>query len=136
QLVEAALLIVLGYGIHLGYVEPGLEGIYLPVILATALLANILLNAVRSHRIAAYRTFAGQMARELAAGLATIMILTVGIFFFKASDLLSRVWLLSWFVSGAVVLVAFRLLLRHLVQRWTAQGRLKRRTVIVGGGKD
>src|SRR5690606_30153396 len=55
---------------------------------------------------------------------------------FKAGDLFSRVWLISWYLSGAVLLVGFRIALRGLVRHWTAQGRLRRRTVIVGGGKD
>jgi Undecaprenyl-phosphate glucose phosphotransferase len=42
----------------------------------------------------------------------------------------------GWFIGGAVLLLSYRLALRALVQRWTAQGRLRRRTVVVGGGKD
>ncbi|HLV83150.1 MAG TPA: undecaprenyl-phosphate glucose phosphotransferase, partial [Devosia sp.] len=58
------------------------------------------------------------------------------IFFLKASDLFSRVWLASWFFGGAVLLVVYRMALRALVMVWTRQGRLRRRTAIVGGGSD
>ncbi|MCP8882484.1 undecaprenyl-phosphate glucose phosphotransferase [Devosia sp. XJ19-1] len=136
QIVEAALLAILGYGIHAIYVEPPQDGFYIPVILASVLVANIAFNAVRSHRITVYRTQVSQIGRVLGAWAGVMLLLMVGIFFFKAGDLVSRVWLLSWFLSGAVVLVAFRLSLSSLVSRWTAQGRLKRRTVIVGGGAD
>lgn len=136
QIVEAFLLAALGYGIHLAYVDPAQDYFYIPVVLVTALLANVAFNVVRSHRIAAYRDLFGQLGRVLAAWAAVMILLTVTIFFFKASDMVSRVWLLSWFLSGAAVLVAYRLLLRGLVQRWTEQGQLKRRTVIVGGGQD
>ena len=136
QIVEAILLALLGYGIHLAYLSPRQDGFYIPVILASVLIANIAFNAVRSHRITTYRMRVGQVGRVLGAWLAVMLVLTVGLFFFKASDQVSRVWLLAWFVSGAVALVIYRLLLRSLVQRWTAQGRLKRRTVIVGGGED
>ncbi|UYN99984.1 MAG: undecaprenyl-phosphate glucose phosphotransferase [Devosia sp.] len=136
QVAEAALLALLGYGIHAAYIEPQQDAFYIPVILATTLLANILFNAVRSHRVAAYRTFLSQIGRVLGAWTVVMVVLTAGIFFFKASDMVSRVWLLTWFASGAVLLIAFRLLLRTMVQHWTAQGRLKRRTVIVGGGAD
>jgi Undecaprenyl-phosphate glucose phosphotransferase len=136
QIVEALLLAILGYGIHAAYVEPRQDAFYIPVILATALVANIAFNAARSHRITVYRTITSQIGRVLGAWMGVMLVLLVGIFFFKAGDLVSRVWLLSWFVAGAALLVAYRLLVRTLVLRWTAQGRLKRRTVIVGGGAD
>ncbi len=136
QIVEALLLALLGYGIHAAYVEPPQDGFYIPVILASVLVANIAFNGTRSHRIAIYRTVVSQIGRVLGAWAGVMLVLTVGIFFFKAGDLVSRVWLLTWFVSGAALLVAYRLLLRSVVQNLTQQGRLKRRTVIVGGGAD
>ncbi|MCR6672914.1 undecaprenyl-phosphate glucose phosphotransferase [Devosia ginsengisoli] len=136
QVVEAVLLAVLGYGIYEYYVEPGQPTFYVPVILASCLLANVLFNAARTHRIAAYRTVFNQIGRMLIGWTLVMTLLTVGIFFFKAGDLFSRVWLISWYVGGAALLIAFRLGLRALVQHWTAAGRLRRRTVIVGGGKD
>jgi Undecaprenyl-phosphate glucose phosphotransferase len=136
QAVEAVLLALLGYGIHAAYIDPNHDAVYIPVILATVLFANVVFNAVRSHRIAAYRTVTSQMGRVLGAWAAVMVVLMVGVFLFKASDLISRFWLISWLISGGALLVAYRLALRALVQHWTAQGRLKRRTVIVGGGAD
>jgi len=136
QAVEAALLAGLGYGIYAYYVELGQPAFYIPVILASCLLANILFNAARTHRISAYRTLFNQIGRVLVAWTLVITVLTLGIFFLKAADLFSRVWLVSWYVGGSALLVAYRLALRALVWRWTDQGRLRRRTVIVGGGKD
>ncbi|MGV8856111.1 MAG: undecaprenyl-phosphate glucose phosphotransferase [Devosia sp.] len=136
QVVEAVLLATLGYGIYEFYVAPGQPAFYIPVILAACLLANVLFNAARTHRITAYRTVFNQTSRVLAGWTLVMVVLAVGIFFFKASDMFSRVWLASWFVGGAVLLVVYRLVLRVLVMRWTLQGRLRRRTAIVGGGSD
>ena len=136
QVIEAVLLAALGYGIYEYYVELGQPAFYIPVILASCLLANVLFNIAQTHRIAAYRTAFNQIIRVLIAWTLVMTVLTVGIFFFKAGDLFSRVWLISWYLGGAVLLVAFRLALRGLVRHWTAQGRLRRRTVIVGGGAD
>jgi len=136
QVIEAVLLAGLGYAIYEYYVELGHPAFYIPVILASVLLANVLFNAARTHRIAAYRTMFTQLGRVLACWTAVMVVLAVGIFFFKAGDNFSRVWLASWFGGGALLLVAYRLSLRAVVQRWTEQGRLRRRTVIVGGGKD
>ena len=136
QVVEAALLALLGYGIYEYYVELGQPAFYVPVIMASCLLANVLFNAARTHRIASYRTLFSQIGRVLIGWTLVMTVLTVGIFFLKAGDLFSRVWLVSWFAGGAILLIAFRLTLRALVARWTAQGRLRRRTAVVGGGKD
>ena len=136
QAVEAVLLAVLGYAIYEYYVELGHPTFYIPVILAACLLANVLFNVARTHRIAAYRTSFGQLGRVLVSWTLVMTVVTVGIFFFKAGDLFSRVWVGSWYVGGAVLLVAYRMALRALVLRWTEQGRLRRRTVIVGGGTD
>lgn len=136
QVIEAVLLAALGYGIYEYYVELGQPAFYVPVILASCLLANVLFNAGRTHRIASYRTLLNQLGRVLVAWTLVMTVLTVGIFFLKAGDLFSRVWVVSWYVGGAALLIAYRLALRALVMRWTAMGRLRRRTVVVGGGKD
>ena len=136
QVFEATLLAALGYGIFEHYVELGDREFYVPVILAAALLYNVLSNAARTQRIAAYRTIFTQIGRVLASWTMIMVILAVGIFFFKASDYFSRVWLASWFIGGCGLLIGYRMVLRAMVQRWTEMGRLRRRTVIVGGGKD
>lgn len=136
QVVEALLLGILGYGIHAAYVERGQEGFYLLVTLGVCLATNIGLNLLRAHRITTYRRVVGQFGRVLAVWLSVMAVVTASIFFFKAGDMVSRVWLLSWFLSGAALLIIYRLALRFMVQRWTDLGRLKRRTVIVGGGRD
>jgi Undecaprenyl-phosphate glucose phosphotransferase len=135
QGVEAILLATLGYGIYRLFSELA-PTVYLPVILVATLLANVLFNAARTHRIAAYRTSFGQLGRVLAAWAIVVLLIAVGIFFFKASDYFSRLWLASWFIGGAILLIVYRMVLRAIVLRWTEQGRLRRRTAIVGGGKD
>ena len=136
QVIEGLLLATLGFAIFASYVEPGQSAIYLPTILVTTLFANVLFNAARTHRIIAYRTAVQQAGRVLAAWSLVFIVLMTMAFLFKSSELVSRVWLVSWYLSGALVLVVFRLSLRAVVLEWTKEGRLKRRTVIVGGGHD
>jgi len=136
QLVEAALLASLGLGIYAQYVGGAHDIVYVPLVLAATIFANVLFNAGQTHSISAYRTLGRQSGRVLAAWALVIVAISVSVFMLKASDHVSRFWLISWFASGAVVLVAFRLSLRAVVMRWTQDGRLKRRTVIVGGGSD
>jgi Undecaprenyl-phosphate glucose phosphotransferase len=136
QLVEALLLTALGLGIYGAYVDDGDPMFYLPLVVIVVLMANVLFNAARTHRIPAYRSVLNQTGRVLAGWSLIFALVIVGTFLLKAHDAISRVWLVSWYALGATVLVGFRLSLRALVQTWTAEGKLKRRTVIVGGGKD
>ncbi len=136
QGIEALLLGTLGYGIYEFYVGGLEDAFYVPLILITVLFANVLFNAARTHRIPAYRTLVQQSWRVLAAWSIVMVIVSVGAFLLKASDLVSRVWLVSWYFTGAGTLIAFRLSLRAVVMQWTREGRLRRRTVIVGGGQD
>ena len=136
QVIEALLLATLGFAIFASYVEPGQQAVYLPTILITTLFANVLFNAARTHRVAAYRTALQQTGRVLAAWSLVFIVLMTIAFLFKSSELGSRFWLVAWYVSGALLVVMFRLSLRQMVLQWTAEGRLRRRTVIVGGGHD
>jgi len=136
QVLEALLLGALGFGIYSIYVADGETFFYLPLIVGAVAVANVLFNAARTHRITAYRTLVDQCARVLGGWSAVFILLVLGVFLFKAQDYVSRVWLVSWFASGSLLLVLFRVTLRAVVQHWTAQGKLRRRTVIVGGGKD
>ena len=135
QGLEALLLAALGFAIHAAYVAAG-DAFYISIILGATLAANILFNAARTHRIAAYRSVLTQYGRVLASWSLVFTVIAVALFLFKASDMVSRVWLVSWFAGGAVMLVLYRMVLRVLVLRWTREGKLKRRTVIVGGGRD
>jgi len=136
QLVEALLLATLGYALYASYVQSGAAAIYLLAILVTTLFANALLNAARTHRVAAYRTGLPQIGRALAAWSVDFTVLLCVGLVLGGGEVVSRVWLAGWYLGGAVVLVLFRLSLRALVLQWTAEGRLRRRTVIVGGGHD
>ena len=119
QLIEALLLATLGFAVFASYLDASQSFIYLPTIGLATLFANILFNAARTHRIVAYRTLMQQTGRVLAAWSVTFIALMSLIFLLKGADLVSRVWLVGWYLSGCVVLVAFRLSLRALVQQWT-----------------
>ncbi|AEQ51178.1 undecaprenyl-phosphate glucose phosphotransferase [Pelagibacterium halotolerans] len=134
QLIEALLLLALGLGIYLIYLNGADPVLYVPLSLGIVAAANIAFNIARTHRIVAYRTVFKQVLRVLGGWAGIFLLVVAGLFVFKAGDLVSRVWLVSWAISGGVLLVCYRLALRALVLAWSARGRLRRRTVIVGGG--
>ncbi|GGA51222.1 undecaprenyl-phosphate glucose phosphotransferase [Pelagibacterium lentulum] len=136
QIVEALILLAAGFAIYAFYLGGSDPLFYGPLILGGVLVANVLFNVARTHRIVAYRTLFKQCSRVLAGWSIVMLIIVAGLFIFKAGDMMSRVWLIGWYVSGCALLIGYRLALRALIGHWTRQGRLKRRTVIVGGGPD
>ena len=136
QLIEAGLLLALGLGIHFAYLGAADATLYIPLSLGIIIAANVAFNIGRTHRIAAYRTRFKQILRVLIGWAGVFLLVVAGLFIFKAGDDVSRLWLGSWLVSGAALLVVYRLVLRAFILSWSAKGRLRRRTVIVGGGPD
>src|SRR6185369_11659399 len=62
-----------------------------------------------------------------------VFLLFIGASFFaKLGDNISRLWLSAFFLVGLGLLIGSRLILRTMVRRWGREGRLDRRTVIVG----
>src|SRR5205807_6724336 len=57
-------------------------------------------------------------------------------FFAKLGGEISRLWLSAFFFVGLGMLTAERLFLRTMVRSWARQGRLDRRTVIVGSDQN
>ena len=106
QLLEALLLATLGLGIYGAYVADGDPVFYLPLVTSVVLMANVLFNAGRTHRIAAYRSVLDQTGRVLAAWSLIFTLVIVGTFLLKAHDAISRVWLVSWYALGAAVRIA------------------------------
>src|SRR5690606_18425189 len=103
------LLLVLGLGIYLAYLGGTNAAIYLPLSLGIVIAANVAFNIARTHRIAAYRTGVKQILQVLVGWTGVFLLVVAGLFIFKAGDLVSRVWLGSWFASGALLLVIYRL---------------------------
>ena len=134
RLIEFTLTIVIGSAIYAAYVVPveGLEWHYVLAILAIAVMSTLALQVADVYQVQAFRGHEKQYMR-LASAWSVVFLIVMGISFFaKAGDTFSRVWLGSFYVLGLLSLVAFRRGLFLLVRRWTREGRLDRRTVVVG----
>ena len=84
------------------------------------------------YQVQAFRGHEKQYTR-LASAWSVVFLIAIGISFFaKAGDQFSRAWLGAFYVLGLFALIAFRRGLFLLVRRWTQEGRLDRRTVVVG----
>jgi Undecaprenyl-phosphate glucose phosphotransferase len=136
RMAELALIAIVGCAIYLAYVVPndGFAWHYPAAIGGISLLAMLAFQVADIYQVQAFRGHEKQYFR-LASAWSVVFLVAIGVSFFaKAGDQFSRVWLASYYVLGLAALLGFRRLLFLTVRRWTREGRLTRRTVIVGGG--
>jgi Undecaprenyl-phosphate glucose phosphotransferase len=136
RMIEFALIVIVGMAIFAVYLPSG-EGLYWryqAATLAIAALAMLAFQTADIYQVQAFRGYEKQYMRLASAWSVVFMIAIGASFFAKAGDMYSRVWLGSYYVAGLAVLIFSRNMLFFLVRRWTREGRLTRRTVIVGGG--
>jgi Undecaprenyl-phosphate glucose phosphotransferase len=134
RLLELALTVLIGSAIYVIYVVPveGFEWHYVAGILTIAVMSTLALQAADVYQVQAFRGHEKQYMR-LASAWSVVFLIAIGISFFaKAGDEFSRVWLGSFYVLGLAGLIGFRRALFLLVRHWTREGRLDRRTVVVG----
>jgi Undecaprenyl-phosphate glucose phosphotransferase len=132
--IEATLVVAVGFAVYVAYVVPthGFAWYYFAAIFGIALLAMLAFQVADIYQIQAFRGHEKQYMR-LASAWSVVFLIAIGVSFFaKAGDQFSRAWLGSFYVIGLFALLACRRALFLLVRRWTREGRLDRRTVVVG----
>ncbi|MGE0752785.1 MAG: undecaprenyl-phosphate glucose phosphotransferase [Variibacter sp.] len=136
RLIEFGLVLLTGIVVYCAYVLPhyGFSWYYLSAIAAISVTSIVALQAADVYDVAAFRTPIRQLLRILSAWTVAFLIAMAIAFFAKFEGMFSRVWLAAYYGGGLALLFAFRFGLSALVQRWTKEGRLERRAVIVGGG--
>jgi Undecaprenyl-phosphate glucose phosphotransferase len=137
RMIEVALITLIGTAIYAAYVAPqdGLAWRYGIAITGISVLAMLAFQTADIYQVQAFRGHEKQYFR-LASAWSVVFLIAISVSFFaKVGDQFSRVWLGSFYVLGLVALIGFRRVLSVLVRRWTREGRLARRTVLVGGGE-
>jgi Undecaprenyl-phosphate glucose phosphotransferase len=138
RLIEFGLVLAIGLAVYGAYVVPieGFEWRYLTTVIAIAALATLSFQATDIYQVQAFRGYENPYLRLTAAWSVVFLIVIAVSFFAKASDQFSRVWLGSFYLAGLITLLTFRRALLLMVRRWTEQGRLDRRAVIVGADEN
>ncbi|MDD9910297.1 MAG: undecaprenyl-phosphate glucose phosphotransferase [Ahrensia sp.] len=138
RLIEFTAVFTIGLGVYVMYVVPldGFRAVFIIPPFLGAALTLIALQATDSYQMSALRTHVRQMGRVLLAWTAVFAALALTAFFLRISLEFSRVWFGTWYLSGLVFFVMFRGIVASLVHKWALDGRLERRAVIVGGGKN
>ena len=134
RLIEFVLVNLVGLAVYFAYVVPkhGFALYYAGSIVAIAIMSMLAFQIADIYQVQAFRGHEKQYMR-LASAWSVVFLIAIGMSFFaKAGDQFSRAWLGAFYVLGMLTLVAFRRALFLLVRRWTRQGRLDRRTILVG----
>ncbi|MDO9411453.1 MAG: undecaprenyl-phosphate glucose phosphotransferase [Pseudolabrys sp.] len=137
RIAEFVLIMVVGMAIYAAYLRPIDETIwqYLAAVVVIATLSTLAFQTADIYQVHAFRGHEKQYMRMASAWSVVFLIAIGASFFFKAGDMFSRLWLGVYFVAGLTALISGRKMLYYAVRKWTREGRLTRRTVIVGGGQ-
>ena len=136
RMAEFALIVLVGlasFAVY-GLASEGDFLRYAVAIVCIAFLSMLAFQTADIYQVQAFRGHEKQYMR-LASAWSVVFLIVIGASFFaKAGEMFSRVWLGSYYVGGLIALVGSRRLLFLMLRKWTREGRLTRRTVIVGGG--
>jgi Undecaprenyl-phosphate glucose phosphotransferase len=134
RFVEFVLVMMVGFAVYAIYVvrAEGFAWYYCAAIFGIAFLAMMAFQVADIYQVQAFRGHEKQYMRLASAWSVVFLIAVCVSFFAKVGDQFSRAWLGGFYVIGLFALIAFRRGLFLVVRRWTRQGRLDRRTVVVG----
>lgn len=136
--VDFLLLSTIGIVLYVTYVLPldEFSWEYIGAIFLIALVGVISFQAAEIYDLQVFRGQLRQMTRIISSWAFVFLLFIGASFFAKLGDAVSRVWLAAFFFVGLAGLVAERLALRSLIRRWARDGRLDRRTIIVGSDQN
>ncbi|WP_063800103.1 undecaprenyl-phosphate glucose phosphotransferase [Bradyrhizobium retamae] len=138
RVIDFAMLSAIGTALYFGYVVPlsGFSWEFLAAIFGVAATAVICFQAADIYQVQLFRGYLRQMTRMISSWAFVFLLFIGASFIVKLGSEISRLWLAAFFVSGLAALVTERVFLRSLVRRWARQGRLDRRTIIVGADQN
>jgi len=138
RITEFFLIAAVGVLAYFAYVYPQYGQVfdfyYIGTAFGVAALAVIAFQVVDIYHIHAFRRPVSQGAKLTVAWSLVFLSLVTMMFFARLGDLYSRVWLAGFFGAGLLSLYLSRLVLYGKVRRWSREGRLDRRAVLVGAG--
>ncbi len=137
RMIEFVLINLVGAAVFLGYVGAGEDAhwAYAAAILSISVVAILAFQSVELYDTHAFRRPVTQMAKLVSAWSVVFMAGTAAGFMAKVGHDFSRGWFLGFYGFGLLALMTSRLVLYKVVRRWMRQGRLTRRTVVVGAGE-
>src|SRR3984893_3143138 len=131
-------LSLVGIAIYLGYVVPlsGFRWEYVAPIFCMTVTAVICFQAADIYEVQIFRGQLRQMTRMISSWAFVFLLFTGASVLAKLGGEVSRLWLSAFFFCGLATLIAERLFLRTMVRSWARDGRLDRRTIVVGSDQN
>ena len=138
RVADFFLVSLVGIALYFGYVVrlSSFHWEYVAAILAMTAAAVICFQAADIYEVQVFRGQLRQMTRMISSWAFVFLLFIGASFFAKLGSEVSRLWLSSFFFVGLAVLIAERLFLRSMVRAWARDGRLDRRTIIVGSDQN
>jgi Undecaprenyl-phosphate glucose phosphotransferase len=134
RLADFALLSFIGVALYIGYVAriSGFQWGYIVAIFGMTAAAVVCFQASDIYEVQVFRGQLRQMTRMISSWAFVFLLFIGASFFAKLGGEVSRLWLSAFFAVGLAALVIERLCLRAMVRGWAREGRLDRRTIVVG----
>ncbi|MGA7997957.1 MAG: undecaprenyl-phosphate glucose phosphotransferase [Bradyrhizobium sp.] len=138
RVADFVLLSLVGIALYFGYVTPlaGFSWAYVAAIFGMTAAAVICFQAADIYDVQIFRGRLRQMTRMISSWAFVFLLFIGASFFAKLGNEVSRLWLSAFFFVGLAGLIAERMLLRSMVRGWARDGRLDRRTIIVGSDQN
>ena len=134
RLADFVILSIVGIALYFAYVVhlKGFSWEYIASIFGMSVTAVICFQASDIYEVQVFRGQLRQMTRMISAWAFVFLLFIGASFFAKLGGEVSRLWLSAFFFVGLAALISERLLLRAMIRSWAREGRLDRRTIIVG----
>ena len=138
RLADFILLSSIGITLYFGYVSrlTGFHWEYVAAIFAMAATAVICFQAADIYEVQVFRGNLRLMARMVSSWAFVFLLFIGASFVVKLGSEISRLWLSAFFFAGLAALISERVFLRAMVRSWARQGRLDRRTIVVGADQN
>ncbi|HMF66631.1 MAG TPA: undecaprenyl-phosphate glucose phosphotransferase [Phyllobacterium sp.] len=137
RIIEFLIIVLAGIAVFIIYVGPSVYTFlhYSLAILATAVMTVLVLELTDSYQLAVMRDPFSKFGKLVLVWSGAFAMMSLAAFFLKISEDYSRIWFGTWYASGLILFLAFRVVMSRLIRRWARNGKMERRAVIVGGGK-
>ena len=134
--VEAIVIALLGAVIALSYVDKLnlIAGVYAIAITSACLIMLGTFELLGLYSIRSLSAFVANVPAVLFGWTIALAVVVASVFFLKIGAEVSRFWLGTWYISGAVGLIIVRITISRLMRRWAKDGRLYQRAFIYGAG--
>ena len=138
RLVDFVMLSLIGIALYFAYVVPlsGFHWEYIAAIFGMTATAVICFQAAEIYEVQVFRGQLRQMTRMISSWAFVFLLFIGASFFAKLGGEVSRLWLSAFFFVGLAALSPNALFAARDGAQLGAQGRLDRRTIIVGSDEN